>query len=228
MRTVFRTKLDDFARDLSRFCELDRQILDEATTALLEADEAAATRALDLVDQVSELRESCEVEAFDLLLLEAPVAGDLRQVVSGIYIVEHFTRMAALAGHVARLARLRYPRAVVPEALAPTIREMAERDAALASRLQQVLAEQDVELGLSMHGEDDAVDDLHAGLMRQLSSDDWPHGSVAGVDLALLARYYERYADHTVSIAARTVYLVTGTKPADGVLHEEDDGGIVD
>jgi phosphate transport system protein len=226
MRTVFRSKLDEFAGHLARFCEIDRRLLDRATTALLETDELAAIEVIDGVADLHELREVCELLAFDMLLLEAPVAGDLRQVVSGIYIVEHFTRMAALAGHVARLARLRHPRTVVPEALVPTVREMADHDAALAARLQQVLADQDVELGLSMHGQDDAVDALHAELMRQLSSEDWPHGSVAAVDLALLARYYERFGDHTVSVANRTVYLATGIKPAGGSLSVDD--GIVD
>ncbi|MFL0580447.1 phosphate signaling complex PhoU family protein [Dietzia sp. 179-F 9C3 NHS] len=228
MRTVFRSKLDEFARDLSRFCELDRRIFDTATTALLSADEVAANEAIDALTEVEELRESCEAVAFEMLLLEAPVAGDLRQVVSGIYIVEHFTRMATLAGHVARRARLRHPDPAVPEALVPTVREMAERGADLAAKLQQVLAEEDVDLALSLHHDDDAVDDLHASLMRQLSAKDWPHGSVAAVDLALLARYYERFADHTVSVANRIVYLVTGQKPADGVLHEPEDGSIVE
>ncbi|HHX83756.1 MAG TPA: phosphate uptake regulator PhoU [Actinomycetales bacterium] len=228
MRTVFRSKLDEFARDLSRFCELDRRIFDAATTALLGADEVAANEAIDALTEVEELRASCEAVAFEMLLLEAPVAGDLRQVVSGIYIVEHFTRMATLAGHIARRARLRHPDPVVPEALVPTVREMAERGADLAAKLQQVLAEEDVDLALSLHHDDDAVDDLHASLMRQLSAEDWSHGSVAAVDVALLARYYERFADHTVSVANRIVYLVTGQKPADGVLHEPEDGSIVE
>ncbi|HHX83755.1 MAG TPA: phosphate uptake regulator PhoU [Actinomycetales bacterium] len=227
MRIVFHSKLDEFADHLARFCEIDGRLLERATTALLESDEVAAREVLDGEADLRELREACEQLAFEMLLLEAPVAGDLRQVVSGIYIVEHFNRMAALAAHVARLARLRHPRAVVPEPLVPVIREMADHDAALATRLRQVLAEQNVDLGLSMHGADDAVDTLHSGLMRRLSSEDWPHGSVAAVDLALLARYYERFGDHTVSVANRIVYLATGRKPADGVL-EPEDGGIVD
>ncbi len=228
MRIAFRTKLDEFAGDLARFCELDGQLLDRATTALLDSDEVAATEVIDGVAGIDELRERCENLAFEMLLLEAPVAGDLRQVVSGIYIVEHFTRMAALSGHIARLARRRHPRPVVPDPLVPLVRELADRDSALATRLMEILASKDVELGLSLHGEDDAVDALHAELMRKVSAEDWPHGSVTAVDLALLARYYERFGDHTVSIANRVVYLATGRKPADGVLAESDDSGLVD
>lgn len=228
MRTVFRSKLDEFSSQLVAFCETNTSLLDRATVALLEADEVAATDVIDGAAELAGLREDAEQLAFDLLLLEAPVAGDLRQVVSGIYIVEHFTRMAALAGHIARVARRRHPREVVPEPVAPMIRELAERDSTLARTLRELLSSQDVELALSLEGEDDAVDALHADLMRRISAEDWAHGSVAAVDLALLARYYERFADHTVSIANRVVYLATGERPGSGTLSHLEDGTVLD
>ena len=122
MRNVFRSKLDEFSDQLGRFCETNIRLLDRATVALLECDEAAATEVIDGAAELEELREVSEQRAFELLLLEAPVARDLRQVMSGIYIVEHFTRMAALAGHIARVARRRYPKSVVPDAVVPLIR----------------------------------------------------------------------------------------------------------
>lgn len=228
MRSVFRSKLDEFSDQLARFCETNTRLLDRATVALLEGDEVAATEVIDGAAELEELREVSEQHAFDLLLLEAPVARDLRQVVSGIYIVEHFTRMAALAGHIARVARRRHPEPVVPEALVPVIRDLARRDSEMAGRLRGLLTTKDVELALSLDSEDDAVDELHAQLMRQISAADWPHGSVAAVDLALLARYYERFADHTVSIANRVVYLATGERPEDGSLSHMDDGTVLD
>lgn len=228
MRTVFRSKLDELSDQLVRFCETSIRLLDRASVALLEGDEVAATEVIDGAAELDELRETSEQRAFELLLLEAPVAGDLRQVLSGIYIVEHFTRMAALAGHIARVARRRHPRPVVPEPLVPLVREMAARDAELARHLRELLGTRDVELALSLDTADDAVDALHADLMRQISAEDWPHGSVAAVDLALLARYYERFADHTVSIANRIVYLATGQKPEGGTLSHLDDGTVLD
>ena len=228
MRTVFHSKLDEFAGQLASFCATNARLLDRASVALLEADELAANEVIDGAVELQELREGSEQLAFELLLLESPVARDLRQVVSGIYIVEHFTRMAALAGHIARVARRRHPIPAVPEPIAPIISELARRDAALAGHLQELLAKPDVELALSLETEDDAVDDLHADLMRKVSAEDWPHGSVAAVDLALLARYYERFADHTVSIANRVVYLATGERPEGGTLSHLDDGSVLD
>lgn len=229
MRTVFHSKLDEFAGQLSTFCETNARLLDRASVALLESDELAAIEVIDGAAELHELREVSEQLAFELLLLESPVARDLRQVVSGIYIVEHFTRMAALAGHIARVARRRHPNPVVPEPLVPVIREFATRDAALAGHLGELLSNNtNVELALSLETEDDAVDQLHADLMRQVSAENWPHGSVAAVDLALLARYYERFADHTVSIANRVVYLATGERPDGGTLSHMEDGTVLD
>lgn len=228
MRTVFHSKLDEFSDQLVRFCETNIRLLDRATAALLDGDELAAIEVIDGAAELEDLREVSEQHAFELLLLEAPVAGDLRQVVSGIYIVEHFTRMATLAGHIARVARRRHPQSVVPAPLVPLIRDLAQRDGEMAQRLTTLLVEHDADKARTLDAEDDAVDRLHSDLMRQLSSEDWPHGSVAAVDLALLARYYERFADHTVSIANRVVYLATGERPEGGSLSHLDDGTVLD
>lgn len=228
MRTVFHSKLDEFSDQLVRFCETNSRLLDRATAALLDGDELAATEVIDGAAELEELRADSEQHAFELLLLESPVAGDLRQVVSGIYIVEHFTRMAALAGHIARVARRRHPHPVVPEPLVPLLRELAQRDGQMARRLTALLVEHDADKARTLDAEDDAVDNLHSDLMKQISSEDWPHGSVAAVDLALLARYYERFADHTVSIANRVVYLATGERPEGGSLSHLDDGTVLD
>lgn len=228
MRTVFRSKLDEFSDQLVRFCDTNTRLLERASVALLEQNETAATEVIDGATELAELREVSELHAFELLLLEAPVAGDLRQVVSGIYIVEHFTRMAALTGHIARIARRRFPNAVVPEPIVPIIRELVERDTAMSRQLTELFASRDVDKALLLDAQDDAVDGLHAKLMSEVSSEDWGFGSVAAVDLALLARYYERYADHTVSIANRVVFLATGELPEDGALSHLDDGTVLD
>ncbi len=228
MRTVFRSKLDEFTDQLVRFCQTNTRLLDRATVALLERDEVAATEVIDGAAELAELREVSEQHAFELLLLEAPVARDLRQVVSGIYIVEHFTRMAALAGHIARVARRRYPDSVVPEAIVPLIRELAERDVAMSRQLTDLFVDRDVDKALMLDAQDNVVDELHASLMRQISDEAWAYGSVAAVDLALLARYYERYADHTVSIANRIVFLATGELPENGSLSHQDEDTFLD
>src|SRR3712207_8685376 len=58
----------------------------------------------------------------------------------------------------------------------------------------------DVEAALQLETDDDAMDRLHRGLFRQVLSDDWPYGIEAAIDITLLGRYYERFADHAVSV----------------------------
>jgi phosphate transport system protein len=63
-------------------------------------------------------------------------------------------------------------------------------------------------------GEDDEMDQLRRQLFTTMLTPDWPHGVAAAVDIALLGRYYERIADHSVSMARRVIYLVTGDVPS--------------
>ena len=98
----------------------------------------------------------------------------------------------------------------------------------MARQLTTLLSDHDADKARTLNDDDDAVDQLHADLMKEISSEDWPHGSVSAVDLALLARYYERFADHTVSIANRIVYLATGERPDGGSLSHLDDGTVLD
>lgn len=226
MRHEFQQNLDDFTADLVAFGELDGRLLHTATEALLRADASAAEQVLGASEEVAARRESCERRAFELLALQAPVAKDLRQVVSGLYAVEHLDRMAALVGHVATTARLRHPAPVLPEAVADRFAEMARVDAELNARMCEVLSSQDAELAMTLHRDDTAVDEIRSELIRASTAAEWPHGHTAAVDVAMLSRYYERYADHTVSVAGRIVYLVTGEMP--GRLPEYDEASILE
>src|SRR5690606_26356706 len=67
-----------------------------------------------------------------------------------------------------------------------------------------------VELAKELEADDDAMDKLHRRLFRVLLSHDWSHGMEAAIDITLIGRYYERYADHAVRVARDVVYLVTG------------------
>ncbi len=64
-----------------------------------------------------------------------------------------------------------------------------------------------------IEAEDDSMDALHRKLFTLLLSPNWTHGVEAAIDMTLLGRYYERYADHAVSVAQRVVFIVTGQHP---------------
>jgi phosphate transport system protein len=73
-----------------------------------------------------------------------------------------------------------------------------------------VITERDLDKALEMERDDDEVDRLHRKLFATLLDESWPHGTETAIDMTLLGRYYERYADHAVSIARRVYFLVTG------------------
>lgn len=54
------------------------------------------------------------------------------------------------------------------------------------------------------------MDELHRMTFQYLMDDRWQHGVETAVDVTLVGRYCERYADHAVPVARRVVYLVTG------------------
>ncbi|OLT01541.1 hypothetical protein BJF90_31040 [Pseudonocardia sp. CNS-004] len=83
----------------------------------------------------------------------------------------------------------------------------------LAVKAAEVVRTRNVVLAVELDTDDDAMDVLHREMMEVLMDQHWPHGVRAAVDITLLARYYERFADHAVVVAGETVYAVTGQEP---------------
>jgi phosphate transport system protein len=77
-----------------------------------------------------------------------------------------------------------------------------------------VIADRDVEEARALAHADEEMDRLRRSSFADLLSKDWEHGVEAAIDLALLGRYYERIADHAVSVANRVVFVVTGEHPS--------------
>lgn len=228
MRTAYRERLDAFAHDLILMGDTVQSIMTKASRALLQGSLQSAEDALSLSDELEELRVRCEERAVELLLLEGPVARDLRQVVSSIYIVEDFNRMGALALHVAEAARRRHPALAVPEQIHGYFREMVRLVEEMGRTTRDILLDPDADVAVNLNEEDDAVDDLNEHLLLILTQREWSHSVREAVDVALLSRFYERYADHCVNVAARIVYLTTGLMPAEYLAKRESDEAEAD
>lgn len=213
MREVYQEQLDMLADELASMSTMVGTAMEHATKALLEADLSLAEQVIDQDMQVDEARAQCEERAFGLLALQAPVAGDLRAVISTIHVAEDLERMGDLALHVAKTTRRRHPNPVLPEDVKPYFSRMGESAEKLSSRLNEVMRTQDVQGAKALEGEDDEMDDLHRHLFSVMMSPEWSHGVSAAVDVTLLGRFYERFADHAVSVARRIVYIVTGAMP---------------
>ena len=123
---------------------------------------------------------------------------------------------------MAKLARLRYPASAVPAELRATILQMGQVAERIVEKAGSVIAARDVVTAQEIERDDDAMDDLHRELVTTVTGGSWKHGTEAAVDVVLLARYYERFADHAVSVAHRVVWLVTGElDPASEDSHED-------
>jgi phosphate transport system protein len=94
--------------------------------------------------------------------------------------------------------------------MVPTIERMANVAEDMVGAVAVIIAERDVDGALKLEEQDEEMDQLRRSSFRLMLDDSWPHGVEPAVDLALLGRYYERIADHAVSLAERVVYLVTG------------------
>ena len=105
-----------------------------------------------------------------------------------------------------------------PREVQPTINKMAMTAEDMVSRVAKIIVDRDVEAAIELGREDEVMDQLRRQSFTELLSDDWSHGVEAAVDLALLGRYYERIADHAVSVANRVVFVVTGQHPV-GAAH---------
>ncbi|MDT5000892.1 MAG: phosphate transport system protein, partial [Mycobacterium sp.] len=165
--------------------------------------------------QIATMSTRAEEAAFVLLALQAPVAGDLRAIVSSIQIVADVDRMGALALHVAKIARRRHPQHALPEEVNGYFAEMGRVAVELGNSAQEVLVTRDPEKAARIREEDDAMDDLHRHLFNVLMDREWKHGVTAAVDVTLLSRFYERFADHAVEVARRIIFQVTGQFPAE-------------
>ncbi|CAN5216670.1 phosphate signaling complex protein PhoU [soil metagenome] len=213
MRDLYYDQLDGIVDDLVSMASTVREAVLESTQALLNADQAAAEAVISGDKSVDEARELIEEQAFQLLATQQPVAGDLRMLVATLRMVADLERIGDLAGHVAKVARLRMPAVAVPPTLRETITTMASVAETMVDSAARILAERDVEAAADLEREDDQMDQLRRSLFRTLLSDEWSYGVEPAIDIALLGRYYERIGDHAVSMGRRVIYLVTGEHP---------------
>ena len=215
MRDAFHDELDAVRDTL---IEMGRKVsiaMEFATTALLTADLAVAEKVISEDTQIDQMQHDLDAKTLTLLARQQPVAGDLRTLVTSLRMSADLERMGDLAHHIAKLARMRYPATAVPPELALTIQEMGKVAQRIIEKATTVIATHNLEAALQLEKDDDEMDKLHRKLFLTLLDDAWPHGIETAIDMTLLGRYYERCADHAVSVARRVYFLVTGEYASD-------------
>lgn len=214
MRDAYHEELEEITTSLVEMTRLVGSAVGRATTALIDADLTLAESVVDGDEIVDALYHRVEEQALALMARQQPVASDLRMVVASLRMVADLERSGDLALHVAKLARRRYPVSAVPPELRDTMLEMGQVAERIVAKAGSVISARDVERAAELEEDDDVMDGLHRRLFTVMLDDDWPYGVDTAIDIALAGRYYERFADHAVSVARRVVYLVTGERVA--------------
>lgn len=210
MRSAYGAQLAVLTEQLANMCRLSGVAMERATHALLRADLFVAEEVISDHADIVSASAAVEQTGFALLTRQAPQGRDLRAIVGAVQIIADIERMGVLALHVAEIARRRHPRPALPEDVTGYFGEMGCIAADLAGSAYRVIASCDLGRARYIRDADDAMDRLHRHLFTVLMDREWKHGTAAAVDVTLLGRYYERFADHAVEIARRVIFQATG------------------
>src|SRR3954453_20093784 len=210
MREEFQADLNEVSRDSVTMAEEVRAALRKATTALLTADLKAAETVIERDAEGDAIYRHVECKVPDTIARQAPVASDLRMVITALHISADLERMGDLAEHVAKTAKRRHPSPAVPAELRPVFKGMAAVADRMADKITNVLAKPNAATAAELESDDDAMAALERDLFKILLHDDWPYGAETAIDGALLGRFYERYADHAVNAGEQMIYLIPG------------------
>jgi phosphate transport system protein len=210
IRSVFQDELDNVSQTLFDLSVMVSDSMAKATKSVAAKDLKLAEDVITFDEKVDTVQHDLDARIIDIIARQQPVASDLRALVTALRMSADLERMGDLAHHVAKLVRLRHPDSAVPAELLPMLEAMGETAEKIAAKTGVVISTRDVALAAQVEKDDDEMDLLHRQLISALIAPTWQHGVETAIDLTLLGRYYERYADHAVSVARRVIFLVTG------------------
>ena len=210
MREIFDAELHQLGDDLVSMAERVQRAIASAGTALLTGDLPLAESVIADDLAIDAMNRDLDERCIRLLAQQQPVATDLRTIVSALRIAATLERMGDLARHIAQIARGRYPEPAIPNSVLPVFTSMDSAATRVAERVVSLLATRDLAVAEAIERDDDLLDELHGATFAAQLDGTWTGTPQHSVDVTLMARYYERFGDHGVSVARRIVYLVTG------------------
>jgi phosphate transport system protein len=211
IRSVFQEELDGVSQSLVDLSNMVSDSIHKATQALIEADLKIAEEVISNDEKIDLYQHDLDTRIIDIIARQQPVASDLRALVTALRMSADLERMGDLSHHVAKVARLRHPENVLPPELRDLVNHIGSVAENISRKIPTVIETRDTELALQVERDDDEMDKLHRQLIGSMSNNTWAHGVESAIDVTLLGRYYERFADHAVSVSRRVYFLVTGT-----------------
>ena len=209
-RQVFHRELEAIEANVIELFGMVAEDLPKATDALLAGNGEIVRTLAERDRAIDDLYPKIEELVDRELVLQAPLASDLRFLVSVLRVVPELERSHDLVVNIARRAGY-----ILSEDLSPRSRGLVEQMGALAADMWRAAVDcwcqRDRSAAIALDDRDDEMDELFASLMAELGS-----GRMTlpvTMEMTLVARFYERLADHAVNIARRVVYLAGSVPP---------------
>lgn len=214
LRKGFHHELNAVRTDLARLAATVIELIPRATEVLLNSDLDGAKALIRNDDEIDALSIELEDRCYQLLALQAPVAGDLRQLVAIVKMVADIERSADLTVNICKAARRIYGHELDPR-LRGLISRMSEQAQQLFSAALESFEENDAAKAAAIDDMDSYLDGLQREFVRTIfeSHADTRIDLQVAIQMAMVARFYERIGDHAVNIGERVQYVVTGWLP---------------
>ena len=209
MRNNFDLHLSRLHNELVKMGELLEKAISDAANALITNDTNLAKNAIEMEETIDKKEKEIEAECLKLLLLEQPIARDLRFVSAALKMITDMERIGDQAEDVARLVK--YIKCDKINGY-DTVDKMAKQAVKMVNMSIDSFVKSDIELAKSVISSDDIIDRAFSEVqdeLVELIKADSDSGKLA-LDLLMVAKYLERIGDHTTNIAEWVVYAITG------------------
>lgn len=210
IRSVFQEELDGVSQSLVDLASMVTDSMRKATEALLGAELRLAEDVISADEKIDNYQHELDSRIIDIIARQQPVASDLRALITALRMSADLERMGDLSHHIAKIARLRHPESAVPQDLHDIVRHLGDAACKISEKVGTVIETRNTVMALELEKDDDVIDTLHRELIGKLTDSSWDKGIASAIDITLLGRYYERFADHAVSVSRRVYFLVTG------------------
>ena len=214
LRTQFHGGVDDLRNDIARLGASVIELIPRVTDILLQQDLEGAEYVLQGDDEIDARSIEIEERALTMLALQAPMAADLRQVAAVLKLAPEIERSADLCCNLCKAARRIYGHDLDPK-LRGGIQRMSDQAHQEYKEAVEAYLANDAVRAAALRDMDDYLDDLHRQFIAQIF-ESHAAGTIdlqVAVQLAVVARFFERLGDHAVNISHRVIYISTGWLP---------------
>lgn len=214
VRVRFQQELENLQLEMLNMGSMVEKALASAVHSLKTQDLREAQSVLDKDDEIDALEERLEEACFQLIMLQQPLAGDLRTIGATLKTLTDLERLGDYANNISEVTlRIGTKPLIKPLVDIP---KMADKAQAMVRRALDAFVGRDTEAARRVCLDDDEVDQMYTELFDELeglvSRGDNSERVNQAIHLLFVARYLERVADHATNIAERAIYMVTGER----------------